>query len=104
MSDPFDDPAWKRYAKRVQKELVPMMKDSRVTMALATGSEPDPKMAIEIGYMILLDKPIITVVTPGAKVSNKLAMISDAIVEADLDDPNAAGRIAEAIQRIAPSD
>lgn len=98
MRDPFEDPEWLAYAERVKRELIPKIKESAVTMSMVTGSDPDPKMAMETGYMVLLDKPIITVVTPGVKVPNKLAMISDVIVEADLDRPEeAARRIQEAI-------
>jgi nucleoside 2-deoxyribosyltransferase len=78
-----------------------MIKESAVTMALITGRDPDPKQAVELGYMILLDKPIIAVVTPGAKVPNKLAICADAIVEANLDDSkDTAIRIKEAIDSL----
>lgn len=85
--DPFQDPAWLEYADHVREELIPMIKDSSITMALYTGKDPDPKQAVELGYMVLLDKPIITVVPPGTPVPNKLAIVSDAIVEADFDNP-----------------
>jgi hypothetical protein len=93
--DPFKDPQWLSYADHVRNELIPKIRESAVTMSMVTGSEPDPKMAMETGYMILLDKPIITVVTPGASVPAKLALVSDAIVRADLDKPEQA---AQAIQ------
>lgn len=97
-SDPFQDPQWLAYAERARRELIPMIKGSAVTMAMVSGSDPEPRQAMETGYMILLDKPIITVVTPGAKVPNKLAMVSDAIVEADFDKPEEmARRIRDAI-------
>lgn len=98
MSDPFEDPQWHDYAERVKRELVPKMRDSSIAVSMCTDSEPDPKLAIETGYMILLDKPIITVVTPGATVPRKLAMVSDVIVEADLDRPEETARkIREAV-------
>lgn len=97
--DPFTDPEWLAYAAHVRNELIPMIKESAVTMAMVTGSDPDPKQAVELGYMIMLDKPIITAVTPGAKLPNKLAVVSDAIIEIDMDDPEGtATRIREAIK------
>lgn len=100
--DPFEDPEWVRFADDVRKNLIPQIKGSAVTMALCTVADPDPKQAIEIGYMVLLDKPIIAVVLPGAKVSNKLAGVADAIVKADMDNPDETSkRIAAAIKEVA---
>jgi hypothetical protein len=65
-------------------------------VALVSGGEPDAKQAVEIGFMMLLDKPLIIAVTPGSVVPEKLARAADAIVEVDLLDP-AAGQ--QAIQR-----
>lgn len=99
--DPFEDPGWLEYADHVRKELIPKIKGSAVTMSLVSGSDPDPKIALETGYMILLDKPIIAVVLPGVKVPKKLAMVADEIVEADMDKPKETSqRIAEAMRRI----
>ena len=98
--DPFNDPEWLDYADHVRRELVPMIEDSAVTVSMFTG-EIDPKMAIETGYMILMDKPIIVSVAPGAKVPRKLALVADEIVEANLDDPaEAAARLNAALMRI----
>lgn len=99
--DPFDDPAWLEYADHVRKELIPKIRGSSVAMSMLTGSDFDPKIAVETGYMVLMDKPIITLVVPGVKVPNKLALVSDEIVEADMDKPEeTARRIAEAMKRI----
>lgn len=100
--DPFNDPEWLAYAEDVKARLVPMVKDSALTMALYSGGDPDPKQAIEFGYMVLLDKPIILTVTPGAKVPDKVARVADEIVEADFDDAEGtAVRIREASERVA---
>lgn len=99
MSDPFDTPEFREYAAYARAELEPMVRDSFVCMSLYTG-KVDPKMAMETGYMILLDKPIIAVVSPGAKVPNKLAMIADEIVEGEIGDPDFADRMKAAIDRV----
>lgn len=97
--DPYDDPGWRRYARHAREKLEPMVADSAVCMSLYTG-KADPKMAIETGYMILLDKPIIAVVTPGAKVPLKLAKVADEIVEGDIGDPDFQERMQAAIDRV----
>lgn len=98
-SDPFDDPAWLEYAQQAREKLEPMVKDSAIAMSVYSG-KIDPKMAIELGYMIMLDKPIIAVVTPGVKVPNKLAVVADEIVELALDDPSFAQRLQDAMTRV----
>jgi nucleoside 2-deoxyribosyltransferase len=99
--DPFEGPGWLDYADHVRKELIPKIKGSAITMSLVSGSDPDPKIAMETGYMILMDKPIIAVVLPGVKVPRKLAMVADEIVEADFDKPEETSkRIAEAVRRL----
>lgn len=101
MTDPFEGPEWERYAEDVKKNLIPRIKDSTCSMALFSGGDPDPKQAIELGYMFLLDKPIIAVVIPGAKVPDKLVRVADAIVEADPSQPEkASAAIAEALKRL----
>lgn len=99
-SDPFDDPVWKAYAKQAREKLAPMIEDSAITVSVYSGAEVDPKMAIETGYMVLLDKPIIAVVTPGCKVPGKLALVADEIVEMALDDPTFPKRLQAAMARV----
>lgn len=99
--DPFDDPEWKQYAEHVKKNLIPMIKKSAISVALFSGGDPDPKQAIELGYMILLDKPIIVSVLRGAKVPDNLVRVADEIVEADFDDPEGtAFRLRAAVKRV----
>jgi nucleoside 2-deoxyribosyltransferase len=97
--DPFESAGWLEYAQHARETLEPMVKDSAVAMSLYTG-EIDPKMALETGYMIMLDKPIITVVSHGMKVPNKLAVVSDEIVEGEIDDPDFQVRFKAAIDRV----
>ena len=97
--DPFDDPAWKRYADQAREKLEPMVRDSHVAVSLY-GGEIDPKLAIEMGYMILLDKPIIAVVAPGSKAPDKLVQVADEIVELALDDPSFNERLMAAVGRV----
>jgi nucleoside 2-deoxyribosyltransferase len=97
--DPFESAGWLEYAQHARETLEPMVKDSAVAMSLYTG-KIDPKMALETGYMIMLDKPIIAVVSHGMKVPNKLAMVSDEIVEGEITDPDFQERLAAAISRV----
>lgn len=100
--DPFQDPQWLEYADHIRKELIPMIQDSAITMSLVPGDGQvcDPKFAVELGYMIMLDKPIIAIVNPGAKVPPKLTLVADEIVEGDINDPDFQDRLHAAIDRV----
>ena len=77
------DPQFKAYVARAQTELVPMIERSAVGISLVTKSEVDIKFAIELGLMIMLDKPIITIVSPGEEVAEKIRLVSDADLATD---------------------
>lgn len=98
--DPFKDPAWLALAKNARETLEPMMRDSAIAVSMYSGGI-DPKMALETGYMALLDKPILAVITQGAKVPNKLALVADEIIELAPDDPSFSERLNAAMMRIA---
>lgn len=100
MTDPYDNPQWRDYAKRVRTELLPKLKDSAATVSLVPAGETDVKFAVELGLSIMLDKPIVAVVPPGARVPAKLVAVADCIVEGDLDDPTMAARLNAALAEV----
>lgn len=95
--DPFHGEEWDRYADHAINSLLPMMKGSAVCVQMVPDGPSDVKFALELGFSIMLDKPIIAMITPGAKVPAKLAKIADAIVEWD---PN--GDMNELQRRLLP--
>ena len=97
--DLFGTPEWKDLAQDARERLEPMMRDSAVACSIYTG-KVDPKMALETGYMIMLDKPIIVLVKPGMKVPLKLARVADEIVEGELSDPTLSDRLKAAMERV----
>lgn len=105
MADWFDDPAAKAWLRRVQRDLVPTLLASQVVLSIYSG-EPDAKLAVETGFAVLLDKPIIGVVTPGAKASAKFIAVCDELIEADMNTPagraSARARLAAALERMEP--
>lgn len=98
--NPWEDPGWLAYAQWCIDELAPKIDQSAVTVALVPKGPTDVKMATEIGFMVLMDKPIIAVVTPGARISSKLAKVADAIVEGDMDDLRFSERLDAAITQL----
>lgn len=91
--DPIaNDPEFRKFATLVRKELIPMIDSSAITLSLLPKPEnyDDVKYAVELAYSILLDKPIILLVSPGQRVPEHLVRVADRIVEVDRDNPAAA--------------
>jgi hypothetical protein len=99
MSDPWEDPEVQQWAQTVIDELVPKIRSSAMAMTVYTGSA-DVKLAVELGFSMLLDKPLIVAVTPGATVPPKVMAVADEIVEVDLGNPAHQQRIADAVGRL----
>lgn len=102
--DPFESDWWHAYAEHALTDLVPKLQDSSVTVSLVPRSETDIKFALETGMSIMLDKPIILVISPGTKVPDKLRKVADAIIETDGigTDPTFHARLGAAIERVVP--
>jgi hypothetical protein len=98
--DPFTDPDVQAWARRVRDDLVPKLASSAVMMTLVPDGDADVKIAVELGFSILLDKPIIAVVQPGTRVPDHLVRVADAIIEYAPDDPQFGERISSAIRKL----
>jgi len=102
--DPFQSDWWHQYAEHAMTELVPKLQDSSVTVSIVPRGETDIKFALETGMSIMLDKPIILVVTPGAQIPDKLRRVADRIIESEniFEDSTFAPRLQRAIAEIVP--
>jgi hypothetical protein len=83
MSNPFDDPDYKKWANDLRKNLIPKMRGSQQILMLAPdiGNKFDIDFAVQIGATILMEKPLLLIVYPGRTVPPKLRAIADQIVE-----------------------
>lgn len=103
MTDPFDDPDAKAWAEQVARDLVPRIQASEMTVSLVPAAEAtDVKFAVELGFSVMLDKPIIAVIAPGAVVPEKLARVADRIIEGPIEDPSFQQRLYAAIDDLIP--
>ncbi len=99
--DPWEHPGFKAFAKRVETELVPKLEGTDSVFAMI-GKDVDVKQAVEIGYTLLMGKPLILCVSPGSDVPAGLTRAADEIVEVDTSDPgSAAPRLKAAMERVA---
>ena len=80
-----DSKEFRRFAQDWIKRVLPNMKDSAMVMTIApNGGEADVKMAVEIGFAILLDKPLIVVAPPGRHMAERLLRIADHVITEDV--------------------
>lgn len=85
MTDPWQEPEMLAYMAHARDDLIPKLKDSAVTISLIpTEDGPDIKFATELGLSIMMNKPIICVVMPGAKVPDALRRAAVAVIEGDM--------------------
>jgi len=80
-----NDPLFQEWAGRVRRDLVPKLEDSSAVVSLVPRKGHDVKFAVELGLSIMMEKPIVAVVTPGMHIPRGLAKVADEIVEVDWD-------------------
>lgn len=72
----MDDEAFFEHART---ELAPKLAASAYVITI-NPDEIDPKIAMETGYAVLLDKPIIVVVVPGQEINPGLLRIATNVI------------------------
>jgi hypothetical protein len=92
MGDWSQEPEAKAWIADVLDNMVPKMQASSAIVSLVSDGKPDVKFAVETGMAMLLNKPIILAVMPGAEVPPKLRAIADDIIEFDPDDQEGTSR------------
>lgn len=98
--DLWNDPKVKAFLADANAELLPKLQESALSISIAPDA-PDPKFAIELGYIISLDKPLILVVWPDRMPSAKLLAVADEVVRVDpADDEETQRLIQAAIDRV----
>jgi hypothetical protein len=92
----FAGPEWEAFATRFREDAAPMIEDSALTLSLVP-EDTDVKFSVELGYSIMLNKPIVLLVVPGQRVPEKLVLLADDVV---LWDPLAEGYQEQVAARI----
>jgi hypothetical protein len=100
----FDDPDVKEYLDHAEKEMLPMMEKSALTLCIFPG-KVDIKLCVEIGAAILFDKPIIVVASSDKPVPTNLKRVASAIIECDdIKDESTQAKIQAAISSVLDQD
>jgi len=71
-------PSWE---DRARTELAPRIASSAWVITINPGGDLDPKVALETGYAVLLDKPIVVVSETGRPVSRNLRRLATEVIE-----------------------
>jgi hypothetical protein len=79
----FDDPKFKALLDHFSKHGLPGMASSAMSVVILTDHPPDPKLCLEIGAAVLLDKPIIVTCARGTVIPANLKRVATSIVEAE---------------------
>lgn len=84
--DPDERAEWERFVRHVREDAVKKI-DGSAMVASILPNEPDVKFAVELGFAIMLDKPILVIVPPGreGKIPEHLRWVADQILEVDID-------------------
>jgi hypothetical protein len=92
---------WDRFVDHFRRETLQGIDGSAFVMSLVPRDGFDVKFAVELGAAVMLDKPLLAIVMPGATVPAKLRLVADEIVEADVDTEQGRDLIAAALKRVA---
>lgn len=90
-----DEVKMRRWLNRAEREVLPMVKRSAATISI-NPEHPDAKIAVELGFTLLLDKPLVIVSFSGRNIPEHLRKAADlVIVTEDPSDPEVGRQIHE---------
>jgi hypothetical protein len=96
---PKEREAFDHYVEHFRRDVLQHMMESAAVMTFVPDRQGfDVKFATELGAAIMLDKPLLAVVMPGASVPDKLRLVVDMIVRADIDTDEGRREVARAVR------
>ena len=100
-TDWLDREDFKTWARGILDDMVPKMAGSACVISIAPPSGiVDVKIAVEIGYAVLLDKPLIVFAPKGRHVAERLLRIADHVITGDFETEAGRQEMLEQLQRI----
>ena len=92
-----------KLTRNIRRDLLPKMQSSAFCITIGSDT-PDAKLCIEVGAMVLLDKPVIVALPKGVKISNNLKRCATAIVELTGDNAKDQANLAAAMDNVLAND
>lgn len=96
---PEDREAWDEFVDNFRRDALLKMENSAFVASLVPG-EFDVKFAVELGAAIMLDKPIVAIAMPGARIPDTLRRIAAEVIETDVDTEEGRREIGDALARV----
>lgn len=102
--DAWSEPEAREWVTDVLTNMVPKMVDSAVVMSLLPRNGlPDVKFCVELGYALMLEKPLILIGRPDVPIPARLLAVADEVIIAeDITDPSVSRKLSEAVKRVIP--
>ena len=101
--DPYRSKEWRNFTRSVINDMLPKMKESALVVGLSTASdEADCKMAVEIGFCLLLGKPLLIMAEKEGDVHPGLLRAADEVVYGEIQHPKNQQALHEAMDRMVP--
>lgn len=103
----MSDRAWRDFGASFRRDGLPKILSSSVCLSIISGdgTDFDVKQAVELGAMLLLDKPILLVCARGATIPSRLRRAADVILEDwDPTDQASHDRLTTALRRLTGED
>ena len=97
----MEDP-WERFVRHTREQTVRGMAQSAIVVSFLPGGsdKADIQYAVELGFSILMDKPILVVTVPGTEIPERLRRVADLIVETDIDTEEGQERLQKALNEM----
>jgi nucleoside 2-deoxyribosyltransferase len=81
-----DRAEWGRFVAHQREHTLKAMDSSAYVVSLVPSTENlDVKFAVELGFAVMLGKPVIAMAMPGTPVPYGLRKVAEAVIVADLD-------------------
>jgi hypothetical protein len=97
---PDERASWESFVDNVRRDALHKIHESAFVVSIVPSGETDIKFAVELGLSIMLEKPLLFIVQPGAKIPRGLQRVADEIVVADVDLEGGREKVAAAIARM----
>jgi hypothetical protein len=97
-NDLFKDKTVLNELDRFRRDVLPMLEESAAVLVIGPEDKhADLKIALEVGFAVLLDKPLIVMKLNGRECSPRLLTIADHVIEGELgkDDERISQQISE---------
>ncbi len=90
---------WDAFVKHARTETLVNMTKSSAVISIAPAGKPDIKFCVELGMSIMLSKPIVIIIAAGQEIPQKLRVIANDVIEADIDTEKGREEVAKRLDK-----